>query len=87
MPIVWIPSLYRDLTGGKDKIQISGTTIREVIDNLNILYPGIKERLCKSDSIRAEISVLIDGEVSYDRLRQKVSQNNEIFFVPAIGGG
>lgn len=87
MPLVWIPSLYLDLTGGKEKIQIDGSTIREVLDNLEALYPGIKERLLNNGDVRADISVLVDGEVNIEGLRKKVSQKNEIFFVPAISGG
>lgn len=87
MVIVWIPALLRDLTQGKDKIHVSGSTIREVIDNLNSLYPGFKDRLFKDEKLRPDITVLIDGEMSYDRLRQKVFDNNEVFFVPTIAGG
>lgn len=87
MVLVWIPALLRDLTQGKDNIQVSGSTIREVIENLNSLYPGFKDRLFKDEKLRPDITVLIDGEVSYERLRQKVFENNEVFFVPTIAGG
>lgn len=87
MAIVWIPSLYRDLTAGKARIIIEGTTVREVIDTLDTLYPGIKDRLLIESKLRNNISVLIDGEVSYERLRQKVSPDTEISFVPVIAGG
>lgn len=87
MAMVWIPALYRDLTDGKDRLTIDGSTVREVVDNLDNLYPGIKDRLLIDNNIRNNISVLIDGEVSYERLRHKVSPDTEISFVPAIAGG
>ena len=87
MPIVKIPSLYRDLTNGIDQAEIDGTTVGEVIDNMDKIYPGIKERLFDEDELKANISVIIDGEVSQEQLKQKVTDKNEIYFVPAIGGG
>ncbi len=87
MVTVWIPALLRDLTQGKEQVKIQASTIKEVIDNLNALYPGFKDRLFKEDKLRSDITILIDGEVTYDRLRQKVFDNNEVFFVPTMAGG
>lgn len=87
MPIVRIPSLYWDLTNGKDRVELEGSTVGEVVNNWDKMYPGIKKRLFDEDELKANISVIIDGEVSQERLKQKVSAKNEIFFVPAIGGG
>lgn len=87
MVTVWIPALFRDLTYGIDKIEIQGTTVSEVIDNLEGKYPGFKNRLVVEDRLKPDISVLIDGEISYERLRQKVFDKNEVFFVPTIAGG
>ena len=87
MVTVWIPALFRDLTYGIDKIEIPGTTVREVIDNLEGQYPGFKNRLFIDGKLKPDISILIDGELSYDRLRQKVIDDNEVFFVPTIAGG
>ena len=49
MPTVAIPSLLRNLTNGKESITVPGATIREVIDNLETRYPGMKARLCEND--------------------------------------
>ena len=51
------------------------------------LYPGIKERLVEDGQIRPNISVAIDGEVGRMGLLEKVGQDSEVHFVPAIGGG
>ena len=34
MAEVWIPSLLRDLTGGREKVAVAGTTVRQLIDGL-----------------------------------------------------
>lgn len=77
------------LTQGQDKVKVSGKTIRQVIDNLEALYPGFKDRLCdlESDRIRPNISVAVDGEITRLGLLQRVKEKSEIHFIPAISGG
>ena len=52
MPTVVIPPLMRKFTGGEENITLPGATVREVIDNLESRYPGIKERLCEEDRLK-----------------------------------
>lgn len=84
---VWIPPLYRDLTGGQEIVQMSASSIGELIKGLDDRFPGIEERLCDDDRIRPHIAVSIDGEVTPRGLRQKLRQSSEIHFVPAMAGG
>ena len=87
MPDVWIPSLLRRLTDGKEKLHVSGGSVREVIDSLDALYPGIKVRLCEDDRLKPGVAVSVDGEVSLEGLRQAVGEDGEVHFVAAISGG
>jgi molybdopterin converting factor small subunit len=87
MPVVWIPALLRDLTGGQDKVVVPGATVREVIERLDEGYPGVVARLCEGDRLRPNLAVVIDGVVSQKRLRQPVTEENEIHFVSVISGG
>lgn len=87
MADVWIPPLLRDLTGGQEHINVPGHTVRQVIQQMEERYPGIQERLCTDDRLRPNIAVAVDGEVRPKNLRQKVSENSEIHFIPAMSGG
>ena len=87
MPVVWIPALLRDLTDGVESVTVPGETVRQVIDALDSRYPGIKARLCDAERLRPGIAVVVDGEVSPLRLRQRLSDTSEVHFLPAIGGG
>jgi molybdopterin converting factor small subunit len=87
MAVIWIPALLRDLTAGKDRVNVSGRTLRQAIDELDAIYPGIKERLLEADQLRPEISVFVDGTVSHLRLRQPLSENIEVHLLSAISGG
>ena len=87
MPIVSVPSLMQNLTNGADKVDVDGETVREVIDNLEVSYPGFKARLCDGNRIRKNISLYIDGIISREGMRQPVKSDTEIHFLPAISGG
>jgi molybdopterin converting factor small subunit len=87
MAIVWIPALLRDLTGGKEQATVPGDTVRQVIENLEKSYPGIKARLCEGGRLRPNISVVVDGLVSQQGLRQHLAERSEVHFLPAMSGG
>lgn len=87
MPIVAIPSLLRNLTNGEDSITVSGTTIREVIDNLETRHPGMKARLCEEDRIKPGLAVYVNGLLTRGSILESVDADAEIHFLPAIGGG
>ena len=69
MATVFIPSLLRDLTGGRDTVTVPGSTVRQVIDALEQSYPGVKQRLCEGDGLRRGMTVAVDTEVSRLGLR------------------
>jgi len=87
LPIVWIPSLLRDLTNGQKSLSIKGDTVRQVIENLEREYPGIKERLCDGDHMRPSISIVVDGHTSTLKLRHRLHESSEVHFVISISGG
>lgn len=87
MPTVWIPPLLRYLTGQHESIAVAGATLGEVIDALEVRFPGIKARLCEGNAIRPGLSVVIDSQVSREGLSAALQPGSEVHFVPAIGGG
>ena len=87
MPVIGIPSLLRDFTNGQRSLSVEGDTIRQVIDNLERLYPGIKDRLCDGERLRPSISVVVDGYTSTLKLRHKLTASSEVYFVISISGG
>ena len=66
---------------------MEGDTVRQVIDNLENLYPGIKERLCEDDRLRPSISIVVDGHTSTLKLRHRLQESSEVHFVISISGG
>jgi len=79
--------MLQTMTDGVKQIDMEADNVRQVIDRLETLYPGIKDRLVESGQIRSNLAVAIDGEVARMGLLEKIGEAREIHFVPAIGGG
>jgi molybdopterin synthase sulfur carrier subunit len=75
------------MTGKVKQVELEGRNVRQVIDRLDELYPGIKDRLVEEGQLRSNLAVAIDGEVARLGLLEKVAESSEVHFVPAIGGG
>ncbi len=84
---VFVPTMLQTMTNGVKKIDMEADNVRQVIDRLETLYPGMKDRLIESGQIRSNLAVAIDGEVARMGLLEKIGEAREIHFVPAIGGG
>ena len=87
MATIFIPSMLQSLTEGAKKVDCDARTVRQVIERLEELYPGIKDRLVEDGEIRPNLAVAIDGDLAIMGMLEKVGENSEVHFVPAIGGG
>ena len=89
MPEVWIPPGMQRLTGGQQKVQVAGQTVRQVVDNLERAFPGMKMELYdeEEDILMPGMAVIIDGETSQLGLLERVQEDSEVHFLPALGGG
>ncbi len=89
MPEVWIPPRMQRLTGGQQKVQVAGQTVRQVVDNLERAFPGMKMELYdeEEDILMPGMAVIIDGETSQLGLLERVQEDSEVHFLPALGGG
>ena len=87
---VRIPTPLRKLTAGADEVNLEGTTIGDLIDNLEAAHPGMKERLCDDNGeIRRFVNVYLnDEDVRFlDGSKTALKDNDEVSIVPAIAGG
>ena len=87
MPTVVIPALLRKFTGGIERVEVPGRSIRELVRNLGKRFPGIELQLLDNGEIRPSIAVSIDGEIATGGVLDPVSENSEVHFIPALGGG
>jgi len=87
---VRIPTPLRKITKDQDEVTAEGSTIAEVIEDLEKNYPGIKERICEPDgSLRRFVNLYLnDEDIRFmDNLATPVKDNDELSIIPAIAGG
>ena len=87
MATVFIPTMLQSLTGGAKRVDSDAKNVRQVIERLEEQYPGIKDRLVEDGQLRSNLAVAIDGDIAVMGMLEKVGENSEIHFIPAIGGG
>ena len=64
MATVFIPTMLQTLTEGVKQVECEGRNVRQIINGLDELYPGFKDRLLEDGEIRSNLAVAIDGEVA-----------------------
>jgi molybdopterin synthase sulfur carrier subunit len=87
MANVVIPALLRKFTGGVDRVEVRGATVRELVRELGRRFPGLEDQLIEEGEIKPSIAVSIDGEIATGGAMEKVGADSEVHFIPAIGGG
>ena len=87
---VLIPQPLRNLTGNLSKVSGEGSTLVQLVSNLEGAYPGMKERvLDESGALRRFVNIYVNGEdVRFtDGLATSLKDGDEISIVPAVAGG
>lgn len=84
---VKIPSPLYSYTKNVNVVEGQGKTVLEVLDNLNVQYPGIKFRMINEhNQIRPHMKVFLNIDEIKD-LSTSVSDTDKIMIVAALSGG
>jgi molybdopterin synthase sulfur carrier subunit len=91
MPIkVRIPAPLRKLTQNKTEVNADGANIKELVDNLEKDFPGIRDRICdETGKTRKFINIYVNEE-DIRFLKQDdtpLKDGDEVSIIPAIAGG
>ena len=91
MPVkVRIPTPLRSLTANQEEVEAGGATVRELIDDLEARYPGMKERLCDKDGKpRGFVNIYVNQQdVRFLQGEDTaLAEGDEVSIIPAIAGG
>ena len=69
------------MADGKETVNIKASNIREVLANLQIVCPELKE------IIESGVSVVVDGKVIANDLTTEVSDESEVYLIQKLRGG
>jgi molybdopterin synthase sulfur carrier subunit len=78
------------MTGGKNEVEIAGSTVAEIIDNLGSAHPGIKERLYdEQGEVRRFINIYVNEEdIRFLTGKETpLKDGDQVSIIPAIAGG
>jgi molybdopterin converting factor small subunit len=86
---VSIPTILRTHTDGQKSVQASGSTVAEVINDLDIKHNGIKDRLVKEGNLHRFVNVYVnDEDVRFaGGLEASVTDGDSVTILPAVAGG
>ena len=91
MPVkVRIPTPLMKLTNNKSEVTAEGSTITEILNDLEAQFGGIKERICEENGApRRFINIYVNEEdIRFlDGENSAVKEGDEISIIPAIAGG
>ncbi len=72
---------HRRFTDGEAVIEVDGSTVGEVIAELERLHPGL------GDALTHGASAGVNGEVHADPIYLRVEPDTDIYFVAPLTGG
>jgi molybdopterin converting factor small subunit len=82
MPKVLISgSACQRFTGGKSEFEVTATTFRRLVLELEQRFPGLGKQ------VEEGMAVAIDGEIFQDAYCATFGADSEVVLIPKIGGG
>ena len=89
MSTVRIPPTLRAETGGERQVSATGSTVREVLDDLMTRFPGLRAQLVEDGDIAPFVNVYVEGEDvrTLDGMETPVQDGNTVILLPAMAGG
>jgi molybdopterin converting factor small subunit len=86
---VRIPTILRTFTGGEKAVEGDGTTLLQLIDDINDRNPGLKERLIEANGLRRFVNVYVnDEDVRFSGgLSAPTADGDVVVVLPAVAGG
>ncbi|MGK8504493.1 MoaD/ThiS family protein [Nocardia asiatica] len=86
---VIVPTVLRSYTGGEKRVEASGTTLREIIADLDRRYSGISKRLLDDGKLNRFVNIYIDDDdVRFSGgLDAVLPQGGTVSILSAVAGG
>ena len=87
---VRIPTTMRPLASGSSTVQVQGSSLAEVLADLDATYPGFNDRLFdETGNLRKFVNVFVaDDDVRYlEGLATVVPDGETVSIIPAVAGG
>ncbi|MFE0631012.1 MoaD/ThiS family protein [Streptomyces sp. NPDC058864] len=86
---VRIPTILRTYTDGAKAVDGSGSTLDELLADLDTRHAGIRERIVDAGELRRFVNVYLnDEDVRFlDGIATKLTDGDSVTILPAVAGG
>ncbi len=86
---VQIPQAMRQHADGQSAVELAGSTVKEVLDNLGTKFPAIVGRIFDNGQLRRFVNIYLnDEDIRYlDNLQSAVKDGDVLSIIPAVAGG
>ncbi len=86
---VKIPTQLRAATGGESEVEVSGSTVGEVLDAVFAAHAELRERITQNGDLRRFVNVYVSGEdIRFQQgLETSINDGDEVTILPAVAGG
>jgi molybdopterin synthase sulfur carrier subunit len=87
---VKLPTILRKHAGGQPRVSAAGSTLREVLEDLEARYPGVTRNvLTEEGGLHRFVNVYLnDEDVRYlGSLETEVAEGDTVSILPAVAGG
>ena len=84
---VLIPTPLFSYTGRRSEVEANGSTLDELLRDLDRRYPGIRFRIIdEQDCVRSHIRIFVNRE-QVESLEQAIRPGDEVQLLQALSGG
>ena len=90
MTVVRVPPVLRAEAGGAREVEASGSTVREVLEDLRVRLPALGSRVYDEGAIQPFVNVYLEGEdvrTLPEGFDAPVAANQTVILLPAMAGG
>ncbi|KKM14172.1 hypothetical protein LCGC14_1708840 [marine sediment metagenome] len=86
---VRVTANIQKLVGGKHSVQGEGSTVRELLDDLDSRYHGFKDLLVTDGQLHRFVNIYLnDEDIRFlDRLDTPLKSGDTLSILPALAGG
>jgi sulfur-carrier protein len=86
---VQIPTPMREQAGGNAAVEVTGATVKAVLDDLVAKHPAMATKLFDNGQLRPYVNVFVnDEDIRFlDEMDTPVKDGEVVALIPAVAGG
>jgi len=87
--VVKLPPYFQDIAAGQKVVEADGTTVMEMIQDLERKYPGIKEHILdRKGRLQGYVEIFVNDDVVYpEGAAMQIHDGDEVEIAMIVSGG